>query len=500
MVVAAIDAGTTGVRCMIADRKGTSLGIGRRKWEYTTPAYLEIAKEFDADGFWKLICTVTREAIQNAGIDTSKIEAVSTTSQRHGIVFLDADGKELYAAPNIDARGAMSQYVIEDAIGEKFFEITGCWPPMMYGPSRLAWFEEEEPDVYNAVAHILPINDWISFRLSGVYSTDPSAASATGFLDVKKRSWSEEIMTSLNLDIRILPDIREAGEVIGDVTANSEKECGLPQGLPVIQGGADSQSAGLASDAKTGEVVIIGGSTSPVMLISDDPVCSFDQKVWTGCHILPNTWILESNASNTGALLEWIVNLLCERAENPENCVRETYSKITEILTDLSPGSNETIAALGPNIMDCHEMTSIPLGRIFFPQPTLPQLPPLDSANLIHAILENIAYSIRGNCEQLEEYGEFKSIKAIGGLTQSDVFPQLLANILGKQINVPMQPEGSLLGAAICAAKGVGWYPSLSDAVKEMVQWKPVFEPDDRANIYDTYYNKWRNEIWCRSD
>ena len=154
MVVAAIDAGTTGVRCIIVNRNGKVLGISRRKWEYTTPAYLEIAKEFDANTFWGLICTVTREAIQNASIDPSKIEAVATTSQRHGIVFLDADGKELYAGPNIDGRGSMSQYVIEDAIGEKYFEITGCWPPLLYGPSRLAWFEEEEPEIYKTIAHV----------------------------------------------------------------------------------------------------------------------------------------------------------------------------------------------------------------------------------------------------------------------------------------------------------------------------------------------------------
>ena len=150
--------------------------------------------------------------------------------------------------------------------------------------------------------------------------------------------------------------------------------------------------------------------------------------------------------------------------------------------------------------MDCHEMTSIPLGRIFFPQPTLPQITPLDSANLIHAVLENIAYSIRGNCEQLEEYSEPQSIKVIGGLTQSDVFPTLLANVLGKSVKAPLQPEGSLLGSAICAAKGTGWYQNLSEAANEMVHWKPIFEPDDRANIYNTYYKKWRNEIWCRSD
>jgi autoinducer 2 (AI-2) kinase len=500
MVVAAIDAGTTGVRCMITDRNGAALGIGRRKWTYTTPNYLEIAKEFDADAFWKIICIVTREAIQNAGVETSKIEAVATTSQRHGIVFLDADGNELYAGPNIDARGAMSQYVIEDAIGEKYFEITGCWPPMMFGPSRLAWFEEEAPEIHSAIAHVLPINDWISYKLCGIYSTDPSAASATGFLDIKKRRWSKEVVTSLNLDLKILPEIHDAGTKIGEVTLEAENDCGLPQELSVIQGGADSQSAALACQAKPGEVVVIGGSTSPVLLILDEPICSFDQKVWTGCHILPNIWVQESNASNTGALLEWIVGLLCERAESPNNCIKETFTKLPDLLCDVSPGSNETIAALGPNIMDCHEMTSIPLGRIFFPQPTLPQIVALNAANLIHSVLENIVYSIRGNCEQLEEYSEFQNIKAIGGLTQSDVFLKLVANIMGKSVNTPIQPEGSLLGASICAAKGVGWYPSLSAAADEMVQWRPAYEPDDRVSTYKSYYKKWRNEIWCRSD
>ena len=89
MVVAAIDAGTTGVRCMIVDAKGKTPGISRTTWDYSTPPELEIAKEFNPSEFWKIVCSVVKGAIKNSGFKTSDLKAVATTSQRHGIVLLD---------------------------------------------------------------------------------------------------------------------------------------------------------------------------------------------------------------------------------------------------------------------------------------------------------------------------------------------------------------------------------------------------------------------------
>ena len=123
MPVAAIDAGTTGVRCMIIGKKGEVLSLARRSWDYETLESLEIAKAFDPSHFWELICSVTTEALNASGLADSKIEGVAATSQRHGVVFLDADGNELHGGPNIDARGAMSQYVIEEAVDAGFDQI-----------------------------------------------------------------------------------------------------------------------------------------------------------------------------------------------------------------------------------------------------------------------------------------------------------------------------------------------------------------------------------------
>ncbi|MFX1273019.1 MAG: FGGY family carbohydrate kinase, partial [Promethearchaeota archaeon] len=404
MPVAAIDAGTTGVRCMIVGKRGEVLGLGRRTWGYETPEFLEIAKEFDPSHFWDLICTVTKEAVKASGLPSSKIESVATTSQRHGIVFLDADGKELYSGPNIDARGAMSQYVVEEALGKKFLEVTGCWPPMMFTPARMAWFEEEEPEIREAVAHVLPINDWITFRLSSEYVTEPASASATGCYDIKAQNWSEEILSALGIDKGILPSLRKAGEAVGSITPNAAKDSGLPEGLPVIQGGSDTHCALLAAQASPGEITVIAGSTTPVMLTLDSHVCSSEQTLWSSCHMVPGMWTLESNAMLTGAYIEWVIALLCELSENPDRCREKTFESLPEMLKNIPPGSNEVFAGLGPRIMDSTRMADIPMARLHFPQPALPQVKPLDSASLIHAVLENIAFAVRGNIEQLQEY------------------------------------------------------------------------------------------------
>jgi len=491
MTVAAIDAGTTGVRCIIFDLTGKVLGIGRESWDYTTPLDLEIAKEFDPEHFWHLICKVTKKAIKTSGVKPSEILAVATTSQRHGSVFLNKDGKEVYCGPNIDARGAMTQYIIEESLGEKYHEITGCWPPLMFSPARLSWFEEEEPEIFESITHVLPLNDWITFRLGNILVTDLSSASGTGFMDIRTGGWSDEVAEAIGIDIDILPEIRETGTVVGEVTAEAHKACGLPKGLPIAQGGADTHCALLASDAKSEEIVVVAGSTAPVMMIIDDLYCDPTQKIWTGCHIISGQWVLESNATLTGAYLEWVVRLLCERAKEPGNCKKATLDHLDEILVDIPPGSNETFAALGPSIMDCQQITDIKQAKIVFPQPALPQVIPLNSARMIHAVIENIAYAVKGNCAQLEAYRKARCIKTIGGMTQSRVWSDMLANVIGRPVNTPLQPEGSLLGAAICAATGAGHYQELTDATKAMVQWKPLSNPDNRADSYKSYYSKW---------
>ncbi|MHA1908511.1 MAG: FGGY family carbohydrate kinase, partial [Candidatus Thorarchaeota archaeon] len=401
MTVAALDAGTTGVRCMIVDKEGKVVAVSRRSWTYETPEFFEVAKEFVPAVFWDFASTVIREAVDEAAQKGYTPEAIATTSQRHGMVILDKDGEELHGGPNIDARGSMTQYIIEEEIGEDYYSITGCWPPMMFAPSRIAWFEEDEPEIHERIAHVLPISDWLTFRLAGVFVTEPSSASCTGFYDLNKGDWSQRILDVMGLERSVLPEIKKAGDVIGEISENAHTDCSLSKGMPVVQGGTDTHCALLSAQTRLNEIGIIAGSTGPAMLITDSPACDPDKGLWTGAHIITGQWAIESNATLTGANLDWIVRLLCERSENPEECEERTFTTMDDILAGIPPGSHETVSGVGPRIMNTSQFTDVPLARMYFPQPALPSVIPLDSASLIHSVMENIAFSIRGNCEQL---------------------------------------------------------------------------------------------------
>ena len=168
-------------------------------------------------------------------------------------------------------------------------------------------------------------------------------------------------------------------------------------------------------------------------------------------------------------------------------------------MNGIPPGSDETFVTLGPSVMDCQQITDVKQARMVFPQPSLPQVIPLDSSRMIHAVLENVAFAIRGNIEQLEGYSQSTAVKTIGGMSQSETWPKLLANVLNRPVATPIQSEGSLLGAAICAATGAGYYSSVDEAAKSMVRWRPLYQPDDRAELYDRYYSRW-NEVRREGD
>jgi sugar (pentulose or hexulose) kinase len=95
----------------------------------------------------------------------------------------------------------------------------------------------------------------------------------------------------------------------------------------------------------------------------------------------------------------------------------------------------------------------------------------------------------------LQEFEDPPVVKAIGGISRSQVWRQILSNAIGKPVMNPTQFEGSLIGAGICAAVGAGWYPNLKTASEAMVTWQPTLEPDERASEYEFYYSRWK-EIW----
>ena len=207
----AIDAGSSGCRSLIFHPDGRVVSASYQKWSYQNPSEAgALAKEFAAEAFWQTICQLVRSSIKKSGAEPEEIIAVCATSQRQGVVFLDANGKELYAGPNTDLRALLEGFSIDGEIGDRISRITGHSPSFMFTPAKMRWFKMNRPGIYERIESVLTISNWITFRLSGRLTGELSSDADAGMVDVCGLCWSQELADSLNLPLRICPDILPA--------------------------------------------------------------------------------------------------------------------------------------------------------------------------------------------------------------------------------------------------------------------------------------------------
>jgi autoinducer 2 (AI-2) kinase len=423
------------------------------------------------------------------GISKEEIKGVSSTSQRYGALFLDKNGRELYAGPNIDTRGVFTQGIIEEALGDLVYEITGHAPYLVFIPARLLWFRENKPEIYERISHVLAINDWVLFKLSGAYATEPSTASESLLFDISKVMWSKKILNALEFHEGILPELSRAGEQIGEVTPESSMESGLEKGTQVIVGGPDVECGLLGSKVfEDGEVGGTLGSTAPIQMITSKPLIDPKKRIWSGCHVLPERWTIESNAQMAGLAYRWLRDKIVNYGEG-----NISYKEMDEMARNKPIGSGDTYASLGPEIMNIQKMQIVRPGLFLFPPPANPVVTPIDMGNLIRATLENICYAIRGNCDQLAGISgkSIKELKVSGGLATSKLFTQILADILDVPVVVPEIKEGTSFGCTICASVGTGFYNNLIEASKEMVTTEKISPIKPNVKVYRSHYRRW---------
>jgi autoinducer 2 (AI-2) kinase len=425
--------------------------------------------------------------VSKAGIHDREIVSVSATSQRQGVVFLDNDGRELYAGPNIDLRALTEGISLDSKFRKEIYAITGHLPSFLFAPAKLKWFEANRPETYSKIATVLTISDWIIYRLCGERLSEVCGASELGLIDVQSRHWSGRLREFLALPDGIYPELVPAGRQVGKITPQAAAETGLAAGIPVVQGAPDTHCALIAMGVRgKGKVGIVLGWSGPVQMIIDKPVLDPEARIWTGCHPLPNHWILESSAGEAGNAYHWLEGILFGEENSPE-----AYHLMDCLASGVPPGSEEVQAFVGPAIMDMSHLT-MKVGGFLFPVPL--SVTNVRRGHLIRALLENLCFAVKANCLQLEAISGLKieEVSIGGSLARSRCLVQILPNMLGIPVSVPEVTEVSALGAALCAAVGSGAYSSLEEGMKAMMPQFRVSEPDSLATLeYAGYYQRW---------
>jgi autoinducer 2 (AI-2) kinase len=479
------DAGSGGMRCLIVDAQGRQVGISRSEGRFERPEDVPAGLEFDPEEMWGAFGRLTKEAL--GSIPPEEVLALSTTSFRDGMVFLDDDGQVLYAGTNRDARAVAQGFEMSQRHGETIYRLTGRWPVGIDGAEHLLWMRKFRPEVYERIAKVLMVNDWLVYRLCGVYSSEPTNASSSLLFDITKREWSLEVANLLDLSPSIFPPLFAPGQVAGGLSQEAAKFLGLLPGTSVVVGLADSQAACLACRAlDDGDTVAIAGTTMPLQMTLAEPMLDQKHRTWTGVHALSCLWSLECSAGLAGFAYQW----LWEAFGNDE-AMEEPYVLLSAEAEEEPPGS--AMAFMGPWIADHGRLEFQAQVGFLAPFPMM-LTPPLTRPKMARAILENIAFAVRGNLAQLEEISSRKvqSLALCGGLTRAKVFNRIVADVCQIPVRVPAIKEASALGAAMCAAVGGEVYPDLDTATERMANWEEVVEPDPAMRgRYTTLYKRW---------
>ena len=486
----AIDAGTGSCRAVLFDVEGRQVAIGQR--EYSHPGLPEApgSQVFGTDANWRLICECIREALAERPPDA--VKAVAATSMREGMVLYDARGREIWACPNVDSRaGDEATELVASGAAQEIYERAGDWVSIT-APARFLWIARHQPDLFASIGHVGMLGDWILYRLSGEFVTDPSLGSSSGMFELAERDWSDRVLELCGLDRSVFPPVVECGTIVGGVTERAACETGLRAGTPVVAGGADTQ-LGLLGIGVTqpGRVTIVGGSFWQCTVVLDEPLIDPEARLRTLCHTVPGRWMMEGIGFYCGIVMRWFRDAFCEleQAEAARAGV-DVYALLEQKAESLAPGANGVVGIFS-NLMQASRWVHASPGFLGFDVGN-----PAASARIecFRAIEESAAYVSRGHLGIVEEVAGIEVSDAVltGGASKGTLWPQILADTLGLPVRIPVVKESTALGAAIYAGVGAGVYTDAAATAGELVRFERTFEPQPAAvAAYDELYEQW---------
>ncbi|MDD5373543.1 MAG: autoinducer-2 kinase [Sulfurimonas sp.] len=484
----AIDAGTGSVRAVIFDTLGNQISVAQKEWMHLEEEGVPNSMSFDFKKNWALVCECIKESLKAANLSGEDIAALSATSMREGIVLYDKDGNELWAVANVDARADKEARYLKEhfkGIEEEFYKESGQTFALGAIP-RIMWLKNNRAELYERVAKISMIGDWILAKLCGVIATDPSNGGTTGIFSLKNRDWVGEMAKRVGLKDDIFPKVLEVGTLMGSVTDKASKESGLSINTKVVMGGGDVQlgSAGLGV-VEIGQVAILGGSFwQQVVNIDKNTPPPLDMNIRVNPHVIPNLSQAEGITFFSGLVMRWFRDAFCdmEKLQAKEQGV-DVYALMEEKAASVPAGSYGILPIFSDSMKYSKWYHAAPS---FLNLSINPEI--CNRASMFRSLQENAAIVSSINLDKIKEFTDVKieTIVFAGGASKGKLWSQIVADVTGCRVKIPKVTEATALGAAMAAGVGAGIYRDMSSAAKELVVWDKAYEPNmENKKIYD---------------
>ncbi len=466
-MILAIDQGTTGTTCLVFDEAGRIVGRAYSEFEqhFPRPAWVE----HDATEIWEVTRRVGAEALADAGLAGSDLDAIGIANQRETVVAWDpASGEPVHRALVWQDRRTAGRCEELRAAGHEDLirARTGLVIDPYFSGTKIEWLLRNAEGIERAVFGT--VDSWLLFKLTGRHATDHTNASRTMLFDIHRRAWDEEICDLLGVDPGRLPEPLPSAHLYGTTSefGGEVPVAGVAGDQQAALFGQACHAAGSAKNTYgTGSFVLLNTGREP-----PEPPSGLLATAACGTDEAP-AYALEASIFVTGAAVQWLRDGLgiVERAAETEELAASLDGNdgvyFVPALTGLGsphwdPYARGTIVGLTRGS-----------GR----------------AHVARATLEAIAYQTVDavRAEEAASGERLAALKADGGATANGWLMQFQADVLGAEVVVPEVAETTALGAAYLAGIATGEWTleEVGSMWREAARYEPAIGDEQRQSL-----------------
>ena len=475
-----LDTSTTATKSLLIDEGGEVVGVASSDYVYQSPHLLW--SEQDPELWWEATRVSTKALLSETGITGKEIVGIGLTGQMHGLVILDESGSVIRPAIlwNDQRTGAQCDEIRERLGTDRLIAITGNDALTGFTAPKILWVQQEEPENYAQIAHVLLPKDYIRYRLTGDYAIDRAGGAGTILFDLATRDWSEEVLQILEIAPEWLPPTHEGTEITGVLTQESADLLELEAGTPVVGGGGDQAAAAVGTGAVNEGVVSLSLGTSGVVFATvARPMIEPEGRLHAFCHALKGKWHLMGVMLSAAGSLRWHRDTFAAGVQ---------YADLVEPAGEVEAGSDGLVFL--PYLTGERTPHPDPLARGAFIGLTvrhgLPQM--------TRAVLEGVAFGMRDIFELMTSVGlgDIDQVRVTGGGARSDLWLQILSDVLGTELITVSTEEGAAYGTALLAATGTGHFESVESACEQVIRVEKQYSPGKAMSTYEALYHIYR--------
>lgn len=474
--VIGIDLGTSAVKAILIDREGRV----RQQVAKEYPLIQEKSgySEQDPEEWVQQTVAALRELTTAAQVAPQEVDGISFSGQMHGLVLLDRHYRVLRRAILWnDTRTTAQCREIETVMGDRLLRITRNRALEGFTLPKILWVKEKEPEIFQQAHVFLLPKDYLRYRLTGQIHSEYSDAAGTLLLDVTGKQWSEEICQAFGIPLTLCPPLVESGDCVGTVLPEMANATGLSTQTRVFAGGADNACGAIGAGILQGGKALCSIGTSGVVLSYEED----GQRDYQGIlhffnHGKKDAFYSMGVTLAAGYSLSWLKNV---------------WAKDEDFSSFVAEAERSDVGAHGllftPFLMG--ERTPYADAQI------RGSFIGLDNSHtrgdFIRAVMEGITFSLKETVMRFREAGkQIGTIVSIGGGAKNPFWLQLQADIFEADVVKLENEQGPSMGAAMLAACGCGWFPSLNDCADHWLQTAVTVHPDaERAERYRQVFN-----------